>query len=115
MPYREFIPEPVRQKVDSWNLRPSLARALWEAARRELRTRPEAGFNQSIAPVKCLILPLYVNDPETGRSCRFLFYVDVDVRPGERTVIDVRDLDQPIGTPLPPSGAAGPRPEFTDD
>ena len=63
--------------------------ALWEAAKVELRTRPEQTLRQILAPVRCLIVPVSVVDPDTAQLRTFLFYVDIWVRPGERTVVYV--------------------------
>jgi hypothetical protein len=114
MPYREFIPKAIRETINSWDLTPGLRRALWTSLRSELRTRHEANFRRSVAPVSGLILSLSVTDPDTAIRRNFLFYVDSRVRPGERTVIYATDLDKSISAPATPS-ADPPRatkPEF---
>ena len=116
MDYSEFIPEPIQEEIASRNLSPGLSRALWEAAKVEVRTRPEQTLRQILAPVRCLIVPVSVVDPDTAQLRTFLFYVDIWVRPGERTVVYVSDADKPLGSPGPSSGEGTTplRPDFTD-
>jgi hypothetical protein len=115
MAYREFIPEPIKDKINSWDLNPSLLRALWETLRIELRTRPENDLRRIVAPVRCYVLRISVSDPATGERRDFAFYLDTWVRSGERTVIEAIDLSAPFSQIENPTKAAKhpTRPEFT--
>jgi hypothetical protein len=95
MPYREFIPDPIFDEVASWNLSPALQRLLWKAAETEIRTRADSTLRRIVAPVRCFILPVSVEDPETGEERTFIFYLDSWIRQDERTVIAVMDVDSP--------------------
>ncbi len=115
MTYPEFIPESVEAEVRSWKLSSSLLRLLWETAVAELRTRPESQFGNVVAPLRYLILPLSLTDPDTGQPRTFVFYVDIWVRPGERTVIEIRDADNPRGSVIVDGTTSiGEPPEFLD-
>jgi hypothetical protein len=92
MPYREAIPDSVRDKINSWNLSPSMLRALWETLRDEIRTCSESDMRRIVAPIRCLILRTSVNDSSTGERRDFALYIDPWIRSGERTLIDAIDL-----------------------
>ena len=114
MPYREFIPDPVRDKINSWDLSPYLLRALWETLKTELRTRPDNDMRLVVAPVRCLIFRIRLADPIAGGLRDFGFYVDKWVRPGERTLIDAVDLSAPFFRNVDPDeeGEHPQRPDF---
>lgn len=111
MSYREFIPDAIRETVASWQLSDGLLRSLWTALRNELRNRDDAQFRRCVAPVRYLILSLSIRDPETNDLRNFAFYIDVTVRPNERTVVEAIDLDKPLGTPTQEAGDSSQAPK----
>lgn len=92
MPYRDSIPKAVEDKIVSWGLSTRLFRLLMETLQFELRTREVEEYPRQInAPVRCLVLPISIVDPETAETRDFVFWINSTEDPGVRIVIDCCD------------------------
>jgi len=100
MDYRDFIPKCIEEKMHLWNLSDSLYRLLLKKLEDELQSREECDFRKVVAPIRALILPLAIEDPETMTTRDFVFWLDPWIRPGIFTVIECWDCSTPMATEI---------------
>ena len=83
------VPEAVQRKVSSFDLPHAVLLRFYEAPANDLSNWPTSCGKIIVAPVRCTIFTVVVNDPGTDLDYHFKIWVNETRTPGVRFLLDV--------------------------
>ena len=112
MSYPDFIPKCINEKMQGWNLGDDLYRLLLRKLQEELQSRDECDYRKVVAPIRALILPITLEDPDTMAVRDFVFWINPWIHEDIRFVVECSDYSPPSIGSVSDADTENIRPEF---